>query len=450
VTLARATAAEAEAFLARHPEADAIDLVFTNLSGVPRGKRLRRAELLPFITEGRFLPGSILVNDIRGDDVPETGLVWDDGDADRRAWAAPGTLSPMPWAGPRAAQIIASLHELDGTPCALDPRAILARQVAALAADGYTAMVACELEFYLLDRDATPPRPARGAIHPQVYGLAEMAELGGFLDAVNAAGDAAGIKIEAAISENAAGQVEIGLTHHADALRAADEAILFKRIVKGCAAAEGMAATFMAKPFADTAGSGLHIHLSLLDRDGRNIFAADAPEGAPALGHAIAGMAALLGDSMAILAPNRNSYRRFQAGSYAPVAATWGVNNRTVALRIPAGSPSSRHIEHRMAGADANPYLAVAAILAAARHGLTERLTPPPITTGNGYARDNHDAILPTEWAEALARLDASAPLRAALGDIVIDTYVTVKRHELTAYEAILPELDHIWYRESA
>ena len=451
MTPARASAGEAAAFLEAHPQVDAIDLVFTNLAGVPRGKRLRRAELSGVFEQGRFLPGSILVNDVRGDDVPESGLVWADGDADRRAWPAPGTLAPMPCAGPGAAQFIASLHELDGEPCRLDPRRILAEQVARLGELGLTPVVACELEFYLLEPEADPPRPIAGGSLPQVYGLVETDRHRGFIDLVNASGDAGGISIEAAIAENAPGQMEIGLTHHADALRAADEAVLFKRIVKGCARRHGMAATFMAKPFADTAGSGLHVHVSLLDAGGANVFADEAASGSPLLRHAVGGLAALLPDSMAILAPNRNSYRRFRAGTYAPLAASWGVNNRTVALRVPAGPPSTRHIEHRVAGADANPYLAVAAILAGVRHGIAGRIDPGPAVEGNGYERPaDPSSRLPTEWTAAIDRLDASAALRASLGDDVIDAYISVKRHERDAYDAEVPPIDHQWLQAYA
>lgn len=451
MSVIKAPASECEAFLAANPTVDAIDMIFTNMAGVARGKRLRRHELLSVYTQGRFLPGSLLVNDIRGDDVPETGLVWEDGDADRLAWPVPGSLALTPQCGPGTAQFLTSLHELDGTPCTLDPRQILSSVIARLAARGLTPVVACELEFYLLDADTAHPRPAGGASLPHVYGLAELAAVRPFLDAVNAAGDAAGIRIDAAITENAPGQMEIGLTHHADALRACDEAILFKRIVHQCAAAHGHAATFMAKPFADIAGSGMHIHVSMLDAQGHNIFAVDAPEGTPALQHAIAGLQALLPDSMAIFAPNMNSYRRLRPNTYAPTAATWGINNRTVGLRIPAGPPASRHVEHRVSGADANPYLAVAAVLAAVDHGLAQARPPSPITTGNGYAADVPlELQLPTDWAAALNRMGASAPLRAALGDRVVDMFVTVKRHELDAYQAIVPATDHLWYLASS
>ena len=156
----------------------------------------------------------------------------------------------------------------------------------------------------------------------------------------------------------------------------------------------------MAKPFAESAGSGMHLHISMNDTDGNNAFASEDPAGTPLLRHAIGGMKTLLAESMAIFAPNANSYRRFKANSYAPVAATWGVNNRTVSLRIPAGSPASRHVEHRICGADANPYLAMAAVLAAQLHGIKNHIDPGPAVVDNGYEAEgaaisltNHPAV---------------------------------------------------------
>ena len=326
---------------------------------MPRGKRLRRRELMAVYENGRFLPGSILVCDITGRDCEETGLVWEDGDADRLAWPAPGTLVPAPWLGEDVAQVITSLYELDGTPNDLDPRHVLRRVLERFAADGLTPVVACELEYYLVDARRTRPAasswPARRRTGERptqhgVYGLRELEDFGGFLRELWACADAQGVPLEGAISEYAPGQLELTLRHGPDALRAADEAVMYKRIAKGVAAGHGCEATFMAKPFAERSGSGLHLHVSVNDADGRNIFASDDPAGAPALRHAVGGLKATAGRGMAIFAPNANSYRRFRANSYAPVAPTWGVNNRTVSLRVPAGPPAGRHIEHRVAG----------------------------------------------------------------------------------------------------
>ena len=191
--------------------------------------------------------------------------------------------------------------------------------------------------------------------------------------------------------------------------------------------------------------------MSMLDERGANIFADDAPGGTPALAHAIGGMAATMADAMAILAPNANSYRRFRARSYAPVAPTWGINNRTVGLRIPAGDAASRRVEHRVAGADANPYLVLAAILAGAHHGLTNRIDPGPITTGDGYAAAAASgAKLPTDWVGAVDRFAASAVMRDYLGDEAVDIYTTIKRTEQDRFGAVVTALDYDWYLHNA
>ncbi|MBU6206648.1 MAG: glutamine synthetase family protein, partial [Alphaproteobacteria bacterium] len=220
-----------------------------------------------------------------------------------------------------------------------------------------------------------------------------------------------------------------------------------KRAAKGVARKHGLAATFMAKPFAEEAGSGLHIHVSVNDASGTNLMAAQDVEGTPLLRHAIGGMQQLLGESMAIFAPNANSYRRFRANSYAPVAPTWGVNNRTVALRVPAGAPKSRHIEHRVAGADANPVLALAAVLAAAHHGITHKIDPGPATVGDGYAAAaKAGAKLPTNWFAAVDAFAQSAILKDYLGEEFVRQYAIVKRTEQDRFFAAVPSLDYDWY----
>lgn len=448
--------AELAAFLAAHPHIEFFDLFYTNLAGVPRGKRLRRHEMAGAYKDGRFLPGSVLVVDITGLDVEETGLVWEDGDADRVAWPVPGTLAPSPWQGSDSAQVMLAMHELDGSPCTLDPRQILKSVLDRFAADGLTPVVACELEFYLVDalRSADggiqlPLGPdGRRPTQAQVYGLEAQDIDGQFLRDLWHACDALGVPAGAAISEYAPGQLEVTLAHKPDALAACDDAVRFKRAAKGCAASLGRAATFMAKPFADQSGSGFHIHVSIDDAEGRNIFAADAVDGTPALRHAIGGAAALLADSMAILAPNANSYRRFRRNSYAPVQAGWGLNNRTVPLRIPIGPANSRHFEHRVSGADANPYLAVAAVLAGVHDGLTRQLDPGEPTTGDGYASTGE--LLPTDWKTALDRFAGSETLKTYFGARQVAMFTTVKRVEMDRFNAVVSPLDYDWVLQSA
>ncbi len=451
-----ADAKECKAFLDAHPHINFFEIVFTNMAGVPRGKRLRRHEIMAVYEQGRFLPGSILVNDITGQDVEATGLVWEDGDADRIARPIAGRLTPAPWLGPDVAQIPMAMFELDGSPHDLDPRHVLRRVLDRFAADGLTPVVACELEYYLVDAERTVDGRVQLPVSPltrerptqhQVYGLREVEEASAFLRDLWAAADAIGVPLEGAISEYAPGQLELTLKHHADALRAADDAVLYKRAAKGVALKHGCEASFMAKPFAERAGSGMHLHVSVNDAKGKNIMASDAPEGSPAVRHAIGGMKALLADSMAIFAPNANSYRRFRANSYAPVAPTWGVNNRTVSFRVPAGAPHTRHIEHRVAGADAHPTLAVAALLAAVHHGLKNEVDPGPAVVGDGYAQAAESGErIPTNWFAAVDRFADSAILPEYLGARFVRMYATVKRTEQERFQSVIPDVDYDWY----
>ena len=451
---------ECRDFLAAHPQVRFVEVFFTSMTGVPRGKRLRIHELQAIYDYGRFLPGSILVVDTRGADCEETGLVWEDGDADRRARPVPGTLTLAPWLGDDMAQVMLSLYELDGAPNDLDPRHVLRRVLDRYAADGLTPVAACELEYYLVDRERTAdgqlqaPVSALTGRRPdgiEVYGLPELEAISPFLRELWDTADVIGVPLEGAISEFAPSQVELTLQHKPDALRACDDALLYKRMAKGVALRHGCEATFMAKPWADKAGNGFHVHVSFNDAAGDNLCASEDPEGSQLLRHAIGGMKALMADCMAILAPNANSYRRFKANSYAPVAPTWGVNNRTVSLRVPAGPPPTRHVEHRVAGADGNPYLVMAALLACAHHGITHRIDPGPAVVGDGYAAAAKEkSRLPSNWFSAVDLFDQSAVLRDYLGDRFVDMFVSVKRTEQARFFEVVTSLDFDWYLRNA
>ncbi len=452
--------AECRDFLRDNPDVAYVEILFTGMSGVPRGKRLRRHELQAIYDYGRFLPGSVQVVDITGQDAYDTGLVWENGDADMLARPVAGTLVRAPWLGSDVAQVLCSMHELDGTPSDLDPRVVLNRVIERFRADGLTPVAACELEFYLLDAHRSADGRLQMARHPAtgeranlngVYGLDEMAEIGDFLRDLWETADIQGVPLEGAIAEYGIGQVELTLKHKADALRAADDAVVYKRLAKGVAMQHGLMATFMAKPFAEQAGSGLHLHVSVADKASPNIFAAEPPEGDPSLVHAIGGMKALLADSMAIFAPNANSYRRFRANSYAPVAPTWGVNNRTVSLRIPAGPASTRHVEHRVAGADANLYLALAAVLAGVHYGMTHKIDPGPKVIGDGYAAAKESKErLPNNWFAAVDALEASEVMADYLGERFVRMYCALKRQEQDRFFEVVTSLDLDWYLHNA
>jgi len=447
--------AEARAFLAANPDIEAAQLVLTDACGVGRGKNIAREELDALYATGRNVAGSILGLDVTGEDVEGTGLVWEVGDADQCCRPVPGSLTRAPWLTRPTAQVLGSLYELDGSPARADPRHVLARVVERLQQRGYTAVIAVELEFYLLNRGADGSvQPAAGLLsHARsqridAYGLGRLDDMSPFFDDLYAATRAQGLPVRTLMSEYAPGQFEITLEHRGDALRAVDEAILFKRAVRGIAARHGCVACFMAKPFAERAGSGMHLHASLTDEQGCNLFASDDPAGTPALRHAIGGLKATLADGMAVFAPNANSYRRFRALSYAPVAATWGVNNRSVSLRIPAGPPSSRHVEHRVAGADANPYLVAALVLAGVLKGIEERIDPGPPVQGNGYAQATQGE-LPTQWHAAIERAAQSAFVAAALGPDFLKVFLAIKRQESEKFGALVTNRDYEWYLDT-
>ena len=456
-----ARVAEVRRFLAAHPAVEAVQLVITDVNGVGRGKTLAREELEPLFARGRNVAGSILGLDITGEDVEESGLVWSVGDADKMVWPVSGSLCLAPWLQRPTAQVLVTQHDMEsiaggpGLPGTADPRHVLARAVARLEALGYTPVVAAELEFYLLERDGHGVKPARAVLGEQpatridAYGLCKLEGMAPLFDDLYAGARAMGLPVQTLMSESAPGQFEITLQHRPDALRAADEAVLFKRLVKGTALRHGRVGSFMAKPFADAAGCGFHIHVSLQDAAGRNVFAAEDPAGTPLLRQAIAGLQATMVESTAVFAPNANSFRRFRQNSYAPIAPSWGINNRSVSLRVPPGPPASRHVEHRPCGADANPYLAIAVVLEGMRYGLVNALDPGPPVTGNGYEKPLASK-LPTHWPLALEAAAASSFLREALSPPFLDLFLAVKRQECEKFNARITEVDFEWYLENA
>jgi len=448
------TPAEAQAFLAANPDVAAVQLVITDASGVGRGKNIAREELAALYGHGRNVAGSILGLDVTGEDVDGTGLVWDVGDADQCCRPVAGSLRRAPWLSRPTAQVLGTMFELDGRPAAADPRHALAAVVRRCVAAGFNPVVAVELEFYLLERVDGQLVPSGGLLSGErraridAYGLGRLDDMSPLFDDLYCAAREQGLPVRTLMAEYAPGQFEITLEHREDALRAVDEAIMFKRAVRGVAARHGRTACFMAKPFAGRAGSGMHLHASLADAGGANAFASDDPAGSPLLRNAIGGLRQTLADGMAILAPNANSYRRFRALSYAPVAPTWGINNRSVSLRVPSGPPPSRHVEHRVAGADANPYLVAALVLAGMLHGIERGLDPGPPVQGNGYSQVA-PGELPTQWHDAIERAARSDFLRDAFGERFLEVFIAIKRQECEKFGALVTDRDYEWYLDS-
>jgi glutamine synthetase len=449
------TLAEAEAFLAAHPGIEAFDIVLHDSNGIGRGKIIRRHELLSIYRSGRHMPISILGLDVCGEDVHETGLIWDQGDGDRRAWPVPGSLVPLAGTNPPRGELFLTLYNLDGTPMTSDPRHALQRQVDAMAGEGLYPAGAFELEFFLLEneRDANGKMvPARDVLDKRrnsktdVYSVDQLHGMLPLFNDIYAGAKAAGIKAETLISEFAPGQYELTLHYRDNVMQAADDLMRLKRLVRMHARLHGVTACFMAKPNEDYAGSGMHFHVSLQDGQGRNVFM-EAVEGEwnDTIRHAIGGLRQTMGESMLVFAPHANSWRRFASQSYAPVSPTWGVNNRSVALRIPAGDIRARRIEHRPAGVDANPYLVAATVLAGIRKGLAEKIDPGPEVTGNGYNVET-DIVMPDDWRSAIRAATASEFLKGALGEEMHRTFTAVKAAEHARVMRTVSEVDFDLY----
>lgn len=450
------TVAEAEAFLAAHPEIEAFDIVLHDSNGIGRGKIIRRHELLSLYKSGRHLPISILGLDICGEDVHETGLIWDQGDGDLRAWPIPGTLVPLHGTVPPRGELFMSMYDLDGAKMTSDPRHALQAQVDALAAEGLYPAGAFELEFFLLSNQ----RGADGKVQPaadvldgrsshktEVYSVDHLHGMLPLFNDIYAGAAKAGIKAETMISEYAPGQYELTLHYREDVMQAADDLIRLKRIVRMQARLHGVTACFMAKPNEVYAGSGMHFHVSMRDASGTNVFV-ESEEGKwnETILHALGGLRATMGESMLVFAPHANSWRRFASQSYAPVSPTWGVNNRSVALRIPAGDIKARRIEHRPAGVDANPYLVAATVLAGIRHGLKNKIDPGPETTGNGYAGGEDAPAIPVDWRMAIEAAKNSAFLKEALGEDMHRTFTAIKAAEYARVMRTVSEVDYDLY----
>jgi glutamine synthetase len=433
------------------------ELLLPDLNGILRGKRCTLEELAGAARAGLSFPASGLLLDSRGMliDGLEHGSA--DGDPDYVCRPVPGSLVAVPWSKTPLVQALLGMAHRDGRPYFGDSRHVLAGVVARFAELGLTPVVAVEYEFYLLeDARVVPPEPlrtrvpgtARRAEGPRVYSVEDLHELDGIFAAITAACDAQDVPAGSVVSEYGAGQYEVNLHHVGDAVLACDHAALLRRLIRGVAARHGLAATFMAKPFAEADGSGMHVHVSLVDAAGRNVLGpvprAAGDAWSPTLRHAIGGMLAAMPESLAIFCPNANSFRRIRPGCFAPIQPNWGVNHRGVAIRIPVSDDSNARFEHRTAGADANPYLAVAAILAAAHHGIVARLEPPPmVQEGEAVAPD---VTLSHRWEPALDAFAAGRILPGYLGSEFCRVFGAARRFEAEQFHARVPDLDYDWY----
>jgi glutamine synthetase len=452
---------EAQQYLEQHPDLGTLEILSPDMNGILRAKRIPRAEIEKFYSDGLTGPGTTPLMNTLGDicDLSQTHMLG--GDPDKALHPVPGTLAPIPWLHSATHQVLAHWTELDGAPLNLNPRTVLANALKPLSDLGLKVVVATELEFYLLADGAGPtPSPRLGSIlgtnlsqqGTQYCNPEDMAEFDEFLEAIRLACEAQSIPATTAHLEFAPGQFEINLHHVNDVVTACDHAVLLKRLIKGVAASQGMGATFMAKPFPEEPGNGLHIHISVYDADGNNIFVDDSSGDTPPVGdrmrHAIGGLSELMAESQAVFAPNANSFRRLQPGCFAPLSPNWGYNHRELSLRIPVSDPENLRIEHRVAGADANPYLVCACVLAGIHHGLTNKCTPGP-DVAEGATLKDEVVTLATDWPEALERFEAGRVLPRYLGEEYCKLFAVVRRDECRQFNARVSNIDYEWYLRS-
>jgi glutamine synthetase len=445
------TAEEAKDFVARYPSLQWIDILMYDMNGIGRGKRIRPTELVAFASKDIMFPSTVYIMDARGTCCEETGLLWETGDPDLEFRVLADTLAPVSLNGTTHAQAV-MLPVGDGA--GLDPRRKLEQQVSALAKAGQHAVTAVELEFYVSCANAhenfelkTPAGLISNPDWQQLYQFEELDCAGAFIDDIYRIAEAQKLPVDAVLQEAGPGQFEINLKHKKDAVGAALDGLLLKRAVKAAARAHNMEATFMAKPHHDWSGSGMHVHVSLVDDAGKNIFAGDPIS--ETFRHALGGLRETMGDFMAIWAQSANAYRRYQPKSYVPMAAHWGYNNRTVSLRVLNTSPAATRVEHRIAGADANPYLVLTGILAGIRHGIQNKLDPGPEVKGNADSSEG-SLELPTAWVNSLARFETSPIVREAFGAHFQTIYSRLKQAERNSFERIVTALDHQWYARVA
>ncbi|BCH26645.1 glutamine synthetase [Mesorhizobium sp. L-8-3] len=441
--------AEYTEFIEKHPDVEAVEFLLVDPNGVMRGKWAPGDALKKAFQEGVNFPMSLHGLDVWGREVTETGLHIETGDKDGYCRATRGSLSVVPWAKRKTAQVLLQTFSPEGEPFMADSRQVLKRKVAEVQAKGFFPVVAFELEFYLLDPEIEwtdgMPGPVGATAGPdrlRMYGLDDLAEHAELFDMIRDAADAQKLPIDTIIKEAAPGQFEVNLKHRADPLRAADDVIMLRRIVLGCARAHGLTATFMAKPFLEYAGNGMHVHASILDRDGKNIFGAKT--GRKTLESAVAGLLKTMPESLLLFINTWNGFRRITPGSYAPTRAVWAENNRSVALRIPVSNDENRRVEHRIAGADANPYLVMAALIQGMVEGIENGDVPPPPVEGNAY--DDDGPFLPDDMDDALQLMEKSSFVDRALGPLLAKVYRDLKRAEILAFWGEITPLERTTY----
>jgi glutamine synthetase len=431
----------------REHRIDEVECIVPDMNGIMRGKIVPREDFVRILDTGVRLPEFVFFQGVTGDGADSSAVM---NALDRDVLCIPdlATLRVVPWYEEPTAQVICDSFFANGDPVDFAPRQVLRRIVNMYKERNLTPVVAPELEFYLVARNDDPDLPlnvpiglsGRRESGRQAYGIEHAND---FDHVVNLIYDYAELsRIEIATMAHEAGPAQLEMNfRHGDPIERADQTFLFKRTARLAARKFDMVATFMAMPHVGEPGSATHIHQSIVDESGRNLFANPDGSDTPALLHYISGLQRYVPAAMSLFCPNVNSYRRIRLESDAPINVHWGRDNRTCGLRVPDSPPNARRVENRVIGADSNPYIAMAATLACGLLGLTEGLDPEPMVEVDAHTLG---VSLPEHPSDALHELDLCEPLREILGTRFVDAYIEVKRHELRLYNKVISS----WERE--
>ena len=434
----------AKAYMAAN-RLDEVECVIADLPGIARGKAV---PAIKWEKQTHFhLPNSIFFQTITGD--------WGE-EAEPAGFLEPdmvlkpdlSTATAAPWAADGTLQVIHDAFDQRGAPIAFAPRNVLRRVVELYHAEGWTPVVAPEMEFYLVAKNIDPAKPitpmmgrtGRPAAGRQAYSMSAVDDYGPVIDDIYEFAEIQGFEIDGIAQEGGAGQLEINL-RHGDPIKLADEVFYFKRLIREAALKHDCFATFMAKPIEGEPGSAMHIHHSILDRNGRNIFAGPQGGDTDAFFHFIGGLQEHMPSVIAIIAPYVNSYRRYVRDHAAPINLEWGRDNRTTGIRIPVSEPEARRIENRLAGMDTNPYLAIAVSLACGYLGLKNEIRPDKRWHGDAYESEDE---IPQGLHSALELFDSAHELHEVLGPEFARIYAVVKRTEYSEFLQVISP----WERE--
>ncbi len=401
-----------------------VETIVSDMAGRARGKLVPVAQVGKGIVK---LPEALFGQTTAGDYfLPQENVE----DRDMHCRPLAGTARVQPWAKEPTASVLMDCAYADGVPVNVAPRAVLQHVVDLYAAEGWRPIVAPEVEFYLLDDSAAAAAP----IEP--YGTGQVHDHGALFERLNEYCTGQGIALGAMSQELGPGQFEVNF-QHGDALRLADDVFHFKRTLRRTANEFGLKATFLAKLSPEKPGSSLHIHQSVVDTDGKNVFSDADGSASPRFGHFIGGLQRWTPDVFLLFAPYANSYRRFMSSWSSPVNLEWGVDNRTTGFRVPDSKPEARRVENRLAGSDVNPYLAIAGTLACGYLGMMRAIEARPEVGGSAY---EVPYALHRHLYEALDAFRHSDAMRDTLGDEFVTAYASMKEQEYRNYQQRIPE----------